>query len=146
MKPLDSPPGALARASRQGLQLPSALRWLRFAVLNTLRNRRRSTVTVSIAALGTAAILLAGGFALFTYQGLAQISARTTGHLIVGKPEQFQRDEDTPLQHGLDDVAAIKARLLADRAGAARAAAGGVLGPHQQRRQIHRDAGRRHRP
>lgn len=90
------------------------LQWLKFAWLNTLRNRRRSGVTVGIAALGTAAILLAGGFALFTYQGLAQISARTTGHLIVAKPEQFARDEDTPLQYGLDDVAAIKARLLAD--------------------------------
>ncbi len=91
-------------------------RWLKFAWLNTLRNRRRSAVTVAIAALGTAAILLAGGFALFTYQGLAQISARTTGHLIVAKPEQFQRDEDTPLQNGLDDVAALQARLLADSA------------------------------
>ena len=91
-------------------------RWLKFAWLNTLRNRRRSAVTVAIAALGTAAILLAGGFALFTYQGLAQISARTTGHLIVAKPEQFQRDEDTPLQNGLDDVLALQARLLADPA------------------------------
>jgi putative ABC transport system permease protein len=90
------------------------MQWLRFAVLNTLRNRRRSAVTVAIAALGTAAILLAGGFALFTYQSLAQSSARTTGHLIVAKPDQFQRDEDTPLQHGLDDPPAIKARLLAD--------------------------------
>jgi putative ABC transport system permease protein len=88
--------------------------WLKFAWLNTLRNRRRSGVTVAIAALGTAAILLAGGFALFTYQGLAQISARTTGHLIVAKPEQFARDEDTPLQNGLDDVAAVKTQLLAD--------------------------------
>ena len=90
------------------------LRWLKFAWLNTLRNRRRSAVTVGIAALGTAAILLAGGFALFTYQGLAQISARTTGHLIVAKPAQFQRDEDTPLQNGLDGVAAIRAKLLTD--------------------------------
>ena len=90
--------------------------WLKFAWLNTLRNRRRSAVTVSIAALGTAAILLAGGFALYTYQGLAQSSARSTGHLIVAKPEQFSKDEDVPLQHGLDDVAALKARLLADDA------------------------------
>jgi putative ABC transport system permease protein len=89
-------------------------RWLKFAWLNTLRNRRRSGVTVGIAALGTAAILLAGGFALFTYQGLAQISARTTGHLIVARPAQFQKDEDTPLQYGLDDVARLRARLLAD--------------------------------
>jgi len=113
----DHPAGALRRVppNRVATSAASAWRWLRYAVLNTLRNRRRSAVTVSIAALGTAAILLAGGFALFTYQGLAQISARTTGHLIVGKPEQFTRDEDTPLQHGLDDVAAIKAKLLADR-------------------------------
>jgi putative ABC transport system permease protein len=88
--------------------------WLRFAWLNTLRNKRRSAVTVGIAALGTAAILLAGGFALFTYQSLAQMAARTTGHLIVARPAQFLRDEDTPLQNGLDDVAAVKATLLAD--------------------------------
>jgi putative ABC transport system permease protein len=69
---------------------------------------------VAIAALGTAAILLAGGFALFTYQSLAQVSARTTGHLIVAKPEQFQRDEDTPLQNGLDDVDTVKSALLVD--------------------------------
>ena len=37
------------------------MRWLTFAIQNTLRNRRRSLVTVAIAALGTAAILLASG-------------------------------------------------------------------------------------
>ena len=92
------------------------MRWLKFACQNTLRNRRRSLVTVAIAALGTAAILLAGGFALFTYQALAQAAARNTGHLIVGQPAQFTKDEDTPLQHGLDDADALKATLLADPA------------------------------
>lgn len=90
--------------------------WLKFAIQNTLRNRRRSLVTVSIAALGTAAILLAGGFALYTYEALAQAAARTTGHLILGKPAQFTRDEDTPLQNGLDDVATLRTALLADPA------------------------------
>ncbi len=90
--------------------------WLKFAIQNTLRNRRRSLVTVSIAALGTAAILLAGGFALYTYQALAQAAARTSGHLILGKPDQFAKDEDVPLQHGLDDVAALRTQLLADPA------------------------------
>lgn len=90
--------------------------WLRFAVQNTLRNRRRSLVTASIAALGTAAILLGGGFALFTYDALAQAAARTTGHLILGKPEQFSKDEDVPLQHGLTGVAELRTRLLADSA------------------------------
>lgn len=90
------------------------MRWLRFAIQNTLRNRRRSLVTVAIAALGTAAILLAGGFALYTYQALEQSAARSTGHLIVGLPEQFTKDEDTPLQYGLDDWQARSAQLLAD--------------------------------
>ena len=89
-------------------------RWLRFAAAHTLRNRRRSGVTVGIAALGTAAILLAGGFAIYTYQGLAEAAARTTGHLIVARPAQFSQDEEVPLQHGLDGAAALKAELLAD--------------------------------
>jgi len=88
--------------------------WLKFALQNTLRNRRRSLVTVSIAALGTASILLAGGFALFTYEALAQAAARTTGHLILGQPKQFTEDEDTPLQHGLDNAAGLRTALLAD--------------------------------
>jgi putative ABC transport system permease protein len=91
-----------------------SLRWLRFAWANTLRNRRRSAVTVAIAALGTAAILLAGGFALFTYQGLAEAAARTTGHLIIGTAAHFERDEDVPLQHGLATADALKRQLLAD--------------------------------
>jgi putative ABC transport system permease protein len=90
------------------------MNWLRFAAQNTLRNRRRSLATVAIAALGTAAILLAGGFALYTYQSLAQGAARSTGHLIVGLPEQFSKDEDTPLQYGLDNHAALTRELLAD--------------------------------
>lgn len=96
------------------MTIPDFLRWLRFAAANTRRNRRRSAVTVAIAALGTAAILLAGGFALSTYQALAQASARSTGHLVVARSEQFERDEDVPLQYGLDEVASLKRRLLAD--------------------------------
>ena len=92
----------------------NAFRWLAFAWANTLRNRRRAAVTVLIAALGTAAILLAGGFALFTYEGLAEAAARSSGHLIVARPAQFERDEDVPLQHGLDKADALKAQLLAD--------------------------------
>ena len=90
------------------------LMWLTFAVQNTLRNRRRSLVTVSIAALGTAGILLGGGFALSTYKGLSEMAARSTGHLIVAQPAQFDRDEDTPLQHGLDNAAELREKLLAD--------------------------------
>jgi putative ABC transport system permease protein len=54
------------------------MKWLSYAWRNTLRNRRRSAVTVTIAAMGTAAILMAGGFALSTYEALAESSACTT--------------------------------------------------------------------
>ena len=90
------------------------MKWLRFAIQNTQRNRRRSLVTATIAALGTAAILLAGGFALSVYQALAQAAARSTGHLVVGTPDQFSKDEEVPLQHGLDDVQRLSQQLLAD--------------------------------
>ncbi len=96
--------------------LSTLLPWLRFAALNTLRNRRRSLVTVAVAALGTAAILLSGGFALYTYQGLAEGSARTTGHLVLASPAQFTQDEDTPLQHGLDGWTTLRRQLQDDPA------------------------------
>ena len=89
-------------------------KWLQFAVLNTLRNRRRSLVTITIAALGTAGILLAAGFALFTYESLAEASARDTGHLIVATSNQFTKEEETPLQYGMDDVANLRTQLLSD--------------------------------
>lgn len=94
--------------------LTDNLKWLGFAWQNTLRNRRRSAVTASIAALGTAAILLAGGFALYTYESLAQAAARDSGHLVLATPAHFTTDEDVPLQHGLSDVGQLRSTLLAD--------------------------------
>ncbi|UTY58602.1 ABC transporter permease [Massilia sp. erpn] len=90
--------------------------WLSMALKNTMRNRRRSLVTLAITATGTAAALLGGGFALYTYQSLAEASARDTGHLIVAMPGHFDGSEDVPLQHGLQDPAGLTRRLLAEPA------------------------------
>lgn len=92
------------------------MRWLTFAAQNVLRNRRRSTVALFITALGTAALLLAGGFALYTYDALAQAAVRDSGHLVVGTPRHFELDEAVPLEHGLDDADALRRQLLADPA------------------------------
>ena len=43
-------------------------------------------------------------------------SARDSGHLVLGTPAQFDRDEDVPLQHGLSGVQQLRATLLADPA------------------------------
>lgn len=89
-------------------------RWLTFAWANVLRNRRRSATTITIAAVCSAALLIAGGFTLYTYQSLAESSARMTGHLVLGTPEQFTGDEDVPLQHGLKAADDLQRRVLAD--------------------------------
>lgn len=94
--------------------MSAAMKWLQFAWLNTRRNGRRSAVTLAIAALGTAAMLLAGGFAIFTYQSLAQSAARSTGHLVIAKAEQFTKDEDQPLQHGMEGWESMRQRMLLD--------------------------------
>ncbi|MFZ6749030.1 ABC transporter permease [Undibacterium sp. Ren11W] len=90
--------------------------WLKFAFYNALRNRRRSLVTVLVAALGTAAILLAGGFAYSSYEGLAQAAARSSGHLVIANPAYFVTEEDLPLQHGIANAAQLQATILADAA------------------------------
>lgn len=87
--------------------------WLPMALKNTLRNRRRSLVTVAIAATGTAAALLGAGFAQYTYQSLAESAARDTGHVIVAAPGGFDGIDDTPLQHGLQGGPALARQLLA---------------------------------
>ncbi|MCX7173217.1 MAG: FtsX-like permease family protein [Proteobacteria bacterium] len=90
------------------------MKWLKFAIANVLRNRRRSLVTIVIAAVGTAGVLVGGGFALFTYESLAEMAARDSGHLILAHHDYFSRDEDTPMQHGLENYTAIREKLEQD--------------------------------
>ncbi len=92
------------------------MKWLKLAALNALRNRRRSLVTIAIAALGTAAILLGGGFALFTYESLAEASARDTGHLIVAHPGFFADEEKAPLELGVPHPQELVRQLLREPA------------------------------
>lgn len=87
---------------------------LALAWRNVLRNRRRSLVTILIATVGTAAILVAGGFALYTYDSLREGAAREYGHLTVAHRDHFDRDEETPMQYGLADYAAIVRRIEDD--------------------------------
>lgn len=91
------------------------MKWLLFACKNVLRNRRRSFITVLIAAVGATGVLVGGGFALFTYESLQEMAARESGHLTLAHRSYFESDEDTPMQYGLTDFAALKDRLEQDR-------------------------------
>ena len=87
------------------------MKWLLFACKNVLRNRRRSLMALTITAVGTAAALVGGGFALFTYDSLREVSARDTGHVVLAERNFFDGDEDVPMQHGLAGAAALAERL-----------------------------------
>jgi putative ABC transport system permease protein len=81
---------------------------------NILRNRRRSLVTILIATVGCLSVLVASGFALYTYDMLRDASAREFGHVTIGGKESFTRDEETPMQFGIDDYQAMTDKLMAD--------------------------------
>ena len=76
---------------------------IKLAWRNVLRNRRRSFVTILIAALGTASMLVAGGFALYTYDSLREGAARDFGHLTIAHKEYFDKDGEIPMQFGLTE-------------------------------------------
>ena len=106
------------------------MKWLMFAWKNVMRNRRRSLTAMLITALGTAAVLASGGFALFTYESLEEMTARDTGHVVAAHARGFDGDEDMPLQHGLADSAALAAKFAAlpeVRAVASRAQFSGLI-------------------
>jgi len=88
---------------------------MKLAWKNVLRNRRRSLVTILIASVGCTAVLVASGFALYTYESLREGAAREFGHITIGGQHYFERDEETPLQYGIDDYQALTAQLQKDK-------------------------------
>src|SRR5690242_17662712 len=87
------------------------MKWVVFAWRNVLRNGRRALAGALISAVSTAAVLVGGGFALYTYESLRELTARDTGHVIVAARNYFADDEDRPMQNGLPDAETIAARL-----------------------------------
>ncbi|PAX99803.1 ABC transporter permease [Pseudoalteromonas sp. HM-SA03] len=90
------------------------MRWVVFAFFNVLRNGRRSLFTILVAAVAVAAILTTSGFALFTYQSLAEKAARDEGNFIITHKKQLEQEEDMPLQYGLADTELLQNQLLED--------------------------------
>lgn len=89
------------------------MKWILFAWKNVMRNRRRSLTAMLITAMGTAAVLIGGGFALYTYESLEEMTARDTGHVVIAHERGFAGDEDVPMQHGLADAGALAAEFAA---------------------------------
>src|SRR6186713_2617805 len=94
-----------------------------FAVRNIGRNKRRSGAIVALIAFGSAALLVAGGYASANFTGLRESTIRNgVGHLQIGG-RGIGDQEDAPLGRGLDDVEGLRRSVVADarvRAAAAR--------------------------
>jgi putative ABC transport system permease protein len=90
------------------------MKWLYFAWKNVFRNKRRTLITLILASIGTAAVLMASGFALYTYDSLKQMAARESGHVVLANGDYFDKDEETPLQYGLSNSQSLIDHLLDD--------------------------------
>ncbi len=90
------------------------MRWISFAFFNVWRNGRRSLFTILVAAVAVAAILTTSGFALFTYQSLAEKAARDEGNFIITHQKFLKEEEDTPLQYGLEETEILIEQLSSD--------------------------------
>lgn len=107
------------------------MRFLMFGLKNIARNRRRSGTILGMIALGSTALLLAGGYTAATFRGLRESTiANGLGHLQIGGPGFREDDEERPLATGLEAVDAIRAMVRADprvRAAAARIEFNGLV-------------------
>lgn len=88
--------------------------WLRYATKNVFRNRRRALVTVLIGAVGTGAILVATGFASFSFDMLVYFTTRESGHIIIAHKDYWSREEGTPLEMGLENYQDLVAEIEKD--------------------------------
>ena len=88
--------------------------WFWFALQNARRNRRRALLTLLIAGVGTAALLVFGGYGEYTYAALRNAAARDTGHLLLAQRHYFDGEEDVPMQNGLEDSSRLQTELRGD--------------------------------
>ncbi|WP_394151809.1 ABC transporter permease [Vibrio maritimus] len=91
--------------------IQSQLQGFKAASLYLVRNKRRTLLSLIIVAIAIFAITAAAGFGLFTYQALERSTANDVGHITISQLGYFEKEEDMPLQNGIDDYLTLK-RLL----------------------------------
>jgi putative ABC transport system permease protein len=82
------------------------------AALNTLRNTRRSAITVMSIAIGCAALISFAAFIEFTFEGLRETTIRTQlGHMQVYAKGYWERRVSEPEAVLINDVEALESEL-----------------------------------
>lgn len=88
---------------------------LRLAVRNLLRNRRRSFATFFALAIGTASILLFGGFSANIKFSMQTAYVRTGGHLQIQHKDYYLYGSGSPTAYGILSYQAIVSAIRADQ-------------------------------
>lgn len=87
-------------------------KFIKLAVKNVFRNRRRTIITGLVLVFGASALILAGGFVSFSFRGLRESTIRgQLGHIQVYHQQFFQKEEEKPLEFGLEDVDGMKSKI-----------------------------------
>jgi putative ABC transport system permease protein len=86
----------------------------RLALRNIFRNRRRSAITLAVIVCGSIGLILFGGYKAVTFRGLRESTIRgRLGHLqLFGKGHGA--NEQKPLEHALENVAALRQEIERD--------------------------------
>ncbi len=87
---------------------------IKLALRNIFRNRRRSAITLAVIVFSAVGLILFGGYKAVTFRGLRESTIRgRLGHLqIFGAGHE--KGSQKPLEHALDNVAAMRAEMEKD--------------------------------
>ena len=89
------------------------IKFMKLATKNVFRNRRRTIITGLVIVFGATALILAGGFIAFTFRGLSESTIHgQLGHIQICNRAFFQREEEKPLELGLENVQELKQKIL----------------------------------
>ncbi|HEY1722676.1 MAG TPA: FtsX-like permease family protein [Magnetospirillaceae bacterium] len=86
----------------------------KIALRNILRNRRRSTMTISAIAVGAMAMLLFGAFTTFVILGIRTTTIDSAGHLTVLRTGYFAFGTGNPSAYGIPDYEAVMKTISDD--------------------------------
>src|SRR5213594_2738695 len=87
--------------------------YVKLAIRNVFRNRRRTLITVAAMGFGTAAIILFGGFVNSVYIGVRESTIRSQiGHIQLYRKGFSDKGNLAPFDYLIRDYAALRAELM----------------------------------
>lgn len=96
----------------------NSIKIIKIAIRNLLRNARRTLITIIVSSSGFAALAIVAGYMDFTFYGLKEMTICSgftasggTGHIQVFNHYAQVKEEQYPLQYGIDSYKALQAGI-----------------------------------